>query len=86
MLGHTVSLPAASFEHYLSVLHEAGTTSDNDDIIEEEDEEEEEAVPPPVFRVSLHYTYCILDALAWHLSTHVHSVACCILSIKLYWR
>lgn len=54
MIGHTVSLPAASFDHYLSVLHEVGgSRSDNEDIIEEEDEDEmEEAMPPSVFRVS----------------------------------
>jgi len=57
-LGYTVSLPAASFEHYLSVLHEAdGSRSDTEDVIEEEDEEEEEEpIPPAVLRVST-YSY-----------------------------
>ncbi|KAK3699899.1 hypothetical protein QZH41_016568, partial [Actinostola sp. cb2023] len=56
-LGHTVSLPAASFDHYLSVFHgDGGSRSDTHDIIEEDVEEEGEedvekdAIPPAVLR------------------------------------
>ncbi|XP_031570861.1 uncharacterized protein LOC116305153 isoform X2 [Actinia tenebrosa] len=47
-LGHTVSLPAASFEHYVSVFQGVnGSRSDAEETIEEEDEEDldEDEIP-----------------------------------------
>lgn len=62
-LAHTVSLPAASFEHYASVFHGInGSRSDAEETIEEEDEEDldEDEIPAAALsRVSVLCMYLI---------------------------